>query len=124
MNKIPIGLRYLIVAAVVAIVVLVVQEQRAASRAAGWAALSKAMAAGNTPAALETALQSAKDTPAEPWITLQLGRSLYDAGGRENLERARGLAQQAIEHFPNHAARPELDRVLAAAESLLKILPA
>lgn len=121
MKNIPIALRYVIGAALLAVVVLFVREHRESTRAAGWDALASAERAGDTPEALETALKSAKDTPAEPWIAFALAERLYSQGGRENFDRARSIALSTLEHYADHPAAPSLRRVADAADSFLKL---
>ena len=121
MKNIPIALRFVIGAAVIAIVILFVQERRIAASAAGWDAAAVAARAGNSVESLETAVQTAKDTDAEPWLTFLLARRLYDQGGHDSLDRAHSLAQQALARFPNHAAAADLTKVVQATESLLKL---
>jgi hypothetical protein len=123
MNSIPVGLRWVIGAALLAVVVLVIREQRESSKAAGWEALATAERAGETPEALQTALQTAKDTPAEPWIAFALAESLYEQGGRDNLDRARSIARETLSRYADHPAAPSLERVAAAADSFLQLAP-
>jgi hypothetical protein len=121
MKNIPIALRYVIGAALIAVIVLFVRERREASRAAGWDALATAERANETPEALEIALQSAKDTPAEPWIAFALAERLYEQGGRENFDRAKSIALSTLERYADHPAAPCLRRVADAADSFLKL---
>ena len=118
MNKIPIGLKVLLGLAIVAVVLVIVQEQRSASQAAGWDALATAERAGSTVEAFETASQAARGTDAEPWVDFLLARRLYDAGTKEQLERARQVAQQALDRDPDGAAASYLSRLIAAVDSL------
>jgi hypothetical protein len=120
-NKIPLALKVLLGLAIVAVVVVVLMEQRASSHEAGWEALSTAQRAGDTVESLETAAQAARGTDAEPWVDFLLARRLYDAGGKEQLDRARSVAQQALDRHPDSAAAAHLSRVIAAVDSLAQI---
>ena len=118
MNKIPLALKVLLGLAIVAVVVVVLLEQRASSHEAGWDALSVAQRAGGTVESLETASQAARGTDAEPWVDFLLARRLYDAGGKDQLDRARSVAQQALDRHPDSAAAAHLTRVIAAVDSI------
>jgi tetratricopeptide (TPR) repeat protein len=122
-KNLPIGLKILIIVALAAVVIVVVQEQRAAAREAGWEALAAASNAGNTIESLESAAQATKDTAAEPWAAFQLARKLYDQGGTAQFERARLVAQQALDRYPDHAAAAHLARIIAAVDSLTRLAP-
>ena len=72
MNKIPLALKVILGVAIAAVIVVVLSEQRAASQAAGWDALSAAESAGGTPDALDKAsqaavLKAAADAEARGW---------------------------------------------------------
>jgi cytochrome c-type biogenesis protein CcmH/NrfG len=123
MKNIPIALRFVIGAAIIAVVVLLVQAHRDAANAAGWDALTTADRASDTPEALQSALEAARDTPAEPWIAFQLAERLYAQGGRENMDRAKSVAQSALDRFADHPVAPSLKRVIESADSFLKLAP-
>lgn len=123
MKNIPIGVKIIIIVALAAVAIVVVQQQRAAAREAGWEALAAAANAGGTVEALESAAQAAKDTAAEPWVAFLLARKLYDDGGAPQLERARLVAQQALDRYPEHAAAAHLARIIAAVDSMQRLAP-
>ncbi len=123
MKNLPIGVKILIGIAVVAVAIVVIQQQRAASEQNAWEALAKALQAGSTVEALEAASQATKDSAAEPWTAFFLARKLYDSGETAQFERARLVAQQALDRYPEHAAAAHLARIIAAVDSLTRLAP-
>ncbi|HEX5010269.1 MAG TPA: hypothetical protein VFY71_07700 [Planctomycetota bacterium] len=121
MNKMPWALKIILGVAAAAVIIVVVTEQRAVSQAAGWDALSAAEAAGGSPESLQTASQAAHGTDAEPWVELLLARSLYDAGGKDQLERARLVAQQALDRHPEGEVAGYLRQLVAAIDSFVQL---
>ena len=121
MKNIPLALKVILGVAVVAVLVVLFAQHRASSQAAGWEALGTAERAGNTLEALETASQAARGTAAEAWVDFLLARRLYDEGGAAKLERARQIAQQALDRHPDEAVAAYLSRLIAATESLSKL---
>ena len=121
MNKIPLALKVILGVAIAAVSVVVLSEQRASSQAAGWDALAAAETAGGSPEALETASQGARGTAAEPWVEFLLARSLYDAGGKDQLERARLVAQQALDRHPEGEVAGYLRQLVTAIDSFTQL---
>jgi len=120
-NKIPLALKIVLGVAIAAVIVVVLSEQRAAAQAAGWDALAAAERAGGSPEALESASQAAHGTDAEPWVELLLARSLYDAGGKDQLERTRLVAQQALDRHPGGEVAGYLRQLVAAIDSFAQL---
>jgi hypothetical protein len=120
-NKIPLALKVILGVAIAAVIIVVLSQQRAASQAAGWDALAAAERAGGSPEALESASQAAHGTDAEPWVELLLARSLYDAGGKDQLERARLVAQQALDRHPEGEVAGYLRQLVAAIDSFTQV---
>ena len=121
MKNIPLALEIVLGLAIASVIAVVFFQQRESSQAAGWDALATAERAGATPEALETASQSARGTPAEAWVDFLLARKLFDAGGKDQLERARLIAQQALDRHPDAQVASCLSHLVAAIDSYAQL---
>jgi hypothetical protein len=88
-----------------------------------WEALGSASRT-DTVEALEAARDQVSGGPAKPWIEYELAMRLYDLGGRENFDRARQVAQGALDAHPTHATAPWLRELIAAMSSYDSAQPA
>jgi hypothetical protein len=81
-----------------------------------WEALGSATRS-DTVQALEAARDQVSGGPAKPWIEYELAMRLYDLGGRENFDRARQVAQSAVDAHPTHVTAPWLRELITAMSS-------
>jgi hypothetical protein len=110
-------LKVVIAVTVVAIAVVVIQSRKGVAEQQAWGHYAEARAAGLTLESLETARDQVRGSTAEPWVDYQLALKYYDAGGAENFERARQVAQEAIDRHPKHATAETLRGLVTALES-------
>ena len=110
-------LKVLVAVTVVAIAVVVIQSQRTVAEQQAWGRFAEAREQGLSVESLETARDQVRGTSAEPWVDYQLALKLYDTGGTENFERARQVAQEAIDRHSGHATSELLRKLIVALES-------
>jgi hypothetical protein len=113
-------LKVMIAATVIIITVVVIQSRRGSAEEQAWGHYAAARAQGLTVEALETARDQVRGTTAEPWVDYQLALKLYDTGGRENFERSRQVAQEALDRHPDHAAAELLRTLIDALETFVR----
>jgi hypothetical protein len=113
-------LKVVIAVTVLAIVVVVIQSRRGEAEQQAWGHFATARAAsdnGPTVESLETARDQVRGSSAEPWVDYQLALKLYDAGGMDNFERARQVAQEALDRNPDHATADLLRNLVEALDT-------
>jgi len=110
-------LKVVIAVTVLAVVVVVIQSRRGAAEQQAWGHYAAARADGLSVEALETARDQVRGSSAEPWVDYSLALKLYDTGGAENFERARQVAQEAIDRHPDHTTTELLRGLVRALES-------
>lgn len=110
-------LKVLLAMTVLAVVIVVIQSQGQDAETDAWGHLAAARAQGLTVEALETARDQVRGSSAEPWLDCQLAVKLYEAGGAESFERARQVAQEAIDRHPEHVTSERLRNLIAAIAS-------
>ena len=106
--------------AVAAIGVVVVMSMAERKEEAAWAIWADDLVTADEIESLENARDRAESTSAEPWISYRLAIRLQDEGGDANFDRARQIAAQYLERFPDHVVAPlfeDLIRVLDTYDS-------
>lgn len=107
--------RLALAVAITAIVVVVVRDRMEAGESQAWERLAQARVAGFGIENLEDLRQEVAGTSAEPWVAFHLAMQFYDSG--TDYDRARQVAEAAIESFPDHATAPLLVRLVDAVKS-------
>lgn len=110
----PSLIRSLLLLAGAAIVAVVVYHQFFQSSSdKAWETLGAATVAQSVQA-LENARDQIPSGPARPWADYELAMRLYDAGGKDNFDRAKQVAESAVADHPEHPTTPWLRRLIAA----------
>src|SRR5262249_11576779 len=117
------ALRVLVVLALATLVGIIFQQRREAAERAGWDHFAEAHDQGMTVAALETAKDQAKGSPAEPWLNFELALKLYEQGTSADLERASQIAKEAESQFSSHPAGEACRKLQAAISSFQSPAP-